>query len=216
LLKAEDQFVSTPETRPSLILRLPNHQDVQAWSEFTQIYEPLVYRLAKQMGMQHADAVEAQQEVMLHLAKVVDGWEPTTDGSFRGWLYRVARNVMLRHLERQQRHPRGSADTRPHAVLAETPEKDASGHYDLEFQRQAFTWAAARVRNEVNIATWQAFWLSFVDQKSVDEVATQLDMARGNVYVARSRVMKRLREEIERQVNNDWADFLCDQTEAKS
>ena len=155
--------MSTPETRPSLILRLPNHRDVQAWSEFTQIYEPLVYRLARQMGMQHADAAEAQQEVMLHLAKVVGGWKPTANGSFRGWLYRVARNVMLRQLERQKRHPRGSADSRLHAMLSETPAAEESGLYDLEFQRQAFAWAANRVRSEVNGPTWQAFWLTFVE-----------------------------------------------------
>ena len=92
--------MQAPETRPSLILRLRNLDDVQAWNEFTEIYEPLVFRLARKLGMQHAAALEAKQEVLLHLAKAIESWQPQTGGTFRGWLYRVARNVMLRHAER--------------------------------------------------------------------------------------------------------------------
>ena len=192
--------MSAPETRPSLILRLQNHQDVQAWSEFTQIYEPLVFRMARQLGMQHADAVEARQEVMLHLANVVERWEPKVGGSFRGWLHRVARNVMLRYLEKLNRHPRASADSRIHAILNELPGEEPTDIYDLEFQRQAFAWATQRVREQVGESTWQAFWQTFVEQKTADATAKQLGMSRGNVYVARSRVMKRLRDEVERQL----------------
>ena len=207
--------MSTPETRPSLILRLANHRDVVAWSEFTQIYEPCVYRMARRMGMQHADAVESQQEVMVHLAKVVDSWEPKEGGSFRGWLYQVARNVMLRQLDRQRGQVKGSADSRIQAVLSELPAKQATYFYDLEFQRQAFAWAAQRVRMEVNNTTWQAFWLTFVDQQPADQVAMQLGVTRGNVYVARSRVMKKLRDEVERQADTDWADFRADCAEVR-
>ena len=196
--------METPETRPSLILRLANHQDAQAWTEFRQIYEPLVYRLAIRMGWQHADAIEAQQEVMLHLAKVVGQWTPQTSGSFRGWLYRVARNVMLRFAETQDRFLQGSADSRVHAVLGATPSAEASGEYDLEFQRQAFAWACHVVRADVAEVTWRAFWETVVDQDTVEQVAERLSMSPGNIYVARSRVMKRLREIIERQMRLDW------------
>lgn len=202
--------MTVPETRPSLILRLPNHRDVEAWNEFTEIYEPLVYRLALKLGLQHDDAIEAQQEVMVHLAKVVGQWQPDVNGTFRGWLYRVARNVMLRFRERQARYLQGSADSavqqRIEAVVA-TQAYDEMTDYDIEFRKQAFAWASAHVRAEVGAQTWHAFWSTFIVGDSVQHTAEQLGMTKGNVYVARSRVLKRLRERIEKQMESDWKDY---------
>lgn len=196
----------SPDTRPSLILRLKNLRDVQAWTEFTAVYEPLVYRLATKLGMQHADADEAKQEVMLHLAKVVATWQPTEQGSFRGWLYRVARNVMLRYLEKNDRHVAGSGDSRHQDALAQIKDR-SEAEFDLEFQRQVFAWATRRIRAEVQPATWSAFWDTFVEQQPVEGVAEQLGMSVGNVYVARCRVMKRLREAVKRQMDRDEKDL---------
>lgn len=193
--------MQSPETRPSLILRLHNRQDVQAWSEFAEIYEPLVYRMARQIGMQDADALEAKQEVMLHLAKVVESWRPTEQGSFRGWLYRVARNVMLRELEKRSPIV-ATGDSREHQRLGQiASECESSTVFDIEFQRQVFAWAAARVREAVGPTTWRAFWLTYVEQEPVRTVAEQLGVTVGTVYVSRSRVMKRLREAVQRIVD---------------
>ena len=199
--------MESPDTRPSLILRLPNLQDVHAWTEFAEIYEPLVYRLARRLGMEEADALEAKQEVMLHLTQVVETWRPTPEGSFRGWLYRVARNVMLRHLHQRDKHVRGTGDTQLHAALQELPSAPTEADFDLEFQREAFAWAALRVREEVELVTWDAFYETYVGQRAVQDVATELGISPGNVYVARSRVMKRLRETVQRQVARDWQDW---------
>ena len=194
--------MQAPETRPSLILRLHNRQDVEAWTEFAQIYEPLVYRLARRLGMQDADALEAKQEVMLHLAKVVESWRPSPNGSFRGWLYRVARNVMVRQLER--RGPLvGSGDSREQQSLGQIADGCESSMFDIEFQRQVFAWASHQVRRAVEENTWQAFWRTFVEQQSISVVAAQLQLPPGSVYVARSRVMKKLRETVQRVVDRD-------------
>ena len=171
--------MQSPDTRPSLILRLKDLDDVQAWNEFVRLYEPVVYRLACRLGMQHADALEARQEVMLHLARVVDGWQQRPNGSFRGWLHRVARNVMLRHLERRRHDPRGTGDTRQHLELAQAQAPEITAEFDLELRREAFRWASQQVRNEVEPTTWQAFWQTFVEGASVTEVARQLGISRG-------------------------------------
>ena len=68
--------MTLPDTRASLILRLPDARDVEAWDEFVAIYEPLVYRLARKQGLQHADAQELVQEVLLAVSRSVDRWVP--------------------------------------------------------------------------------------------------------------------------------------------
>jgi RNA polymerase sigma-70 factor (ECF subfamily) len=197
---------ATPETRQTLILRLQDAGDARAWREFVEIYQPLVYRLARHFGMQHADALEATQEVMLHLTTVVSKWQPdAARGTFRGWLFRVARNVMCRFLEVRARQPAASGDSSHFRMLQQTvdPTDQEPSVFDNEFRRQVFAWAIRKVRDEFELQTWQAFWRSFVEQEPIAVVATSLDMSKGAVYVARSRVMKRLRQEVQARLADE-------------
>lgn len=100
----------SPATRHSLIIKLRNPADATAWTEFLAIYEPLVYRLARLKGLQHADANDLCQEVFQAVARSIHGWEPGR-GSFRGWLSRIARNLLINFLTRRQDQPRGSGST---------------------------------------------------------------------------------------------------------
>ncbi len=195
--------MNSPETQPSLILRLKDLGDVQAWNDFAQIYEPLIYRLACKLGLQHADAMEAKQEVMLRLTHVVESWEPRPGGSFRGWLYRVARNVMLRYIEQRRNDPRGTGDTREQLRLAELASPELSVEFDLQWKKQVFAWASQKVRNDVEPQTWAAFWKTHVEGASVPEVAREMGVSRGRIYVARSRCIKRLREAVEHSIDPD-------------
>src|SRR5262249_54659976 len=90
-----------PETRHSLLVRLCDRSDREAWDEFAAIYEPAVYRLARGKGFQHADALDLVQEVLWGVAKAIDRWSPDAErGRFRTWLFRVARNVTVNALVR--------------------------------------------------------------------------------------------------------------------
>lgn len=210
-------MADSPDTRPSLILRLRDPQDALAWSEFAEVYEPLVYRWARSMSMQDADAREATQEVMLRLARAVDMWKPDSQGSFRGWLYRVARNIMLRHLEGLRRHPKGSGDTAQVRMLHEMAASDeGSAVFDTEFRRHVFAWATQKIRPDFEPLTWDAFWSTFVEQQSISDVSEHLGCSKGAVYIARSRVMKRLRETVQRQLDQDWADIPQQDEEASA
>lgn len=189
-----------PKTRPSLLLRIRNTEDAGAWSEFVAIYEPLVYRLARKRGLQHADALELSQEVLLTVSKSINRWKlDPACGSFRGWLGRVTRNLIINLLIKQRRHPQAIGDTDFQRLLAEVaePAPDESAVFDLEYRRSLFRWAAAQVQGEYRPATWQAFWRTCVDGRAVRDVAQELELSVGAVYVARSRVMARLRACVE-------------------
>jgi len=195
-----------PETRQSLLLRLSDAQDHQAWTEFLAIYEPLIYRLATRNGFQDADARELTQEVLLAVAGAIDRWDPDPKrGSFRGWLFRIARNLMVNFLAKRRHRPQAIGDTDFNRLLNEQSanESDESRYFDHEYKRQTFHWAAEQIRPEFRENTWQAFWLTSVDGEAVQEVAAKLNMSVGSVYVSRSRVMARLRKEIER-IAEEW------------
>ena len=160
----------------------------------------MVLRLARRRGLQEADAHEVTQDVLLAVAGAIERWE--TDprrGSFRAWLGTIARNATVNFLIKQGRHPRGSGDSDVHEMLLEqpAPEGELSALFDVETKRQSFRWAAEQVRDEFREATWRAFWMTSVEDVSVIDVARDLKITVGSVYVARSRVMKRLREKVE-------------------
>jgi RNA polymerase sigma factor (sigma-70 family) len=191
-----------PETRPSLILRLRDPQDERAWAEFLEVYEPLIERLGRRKGLQNADVRELVQEVLVAVSSAVGRWEPSSGrGTFRGWLSTITRNLTINLLKREARHPRGSGDSDFQRLLEQQPDPNCgtTALFDLEYRRQVFQWAADRVRHEFQPSTWSAFWTTCVDGISVDAAADELDMSRGAVYVARSRVMNRLREVIEQR-----------------
>lgn len=190
---------SAPETRASLLLRL-SQADEAAWREFVELYEPLILGFARQRGLQEADARDLCQEVLRALPGAIARFDPQrTDGTFRGWLARIARNMIINQLQARQRHVAGTGDTALHQRLAEqpAPEGEESALFDLELQRRTFRWAAERVRASCAENTWLAFWRTAVEGQPAAAVASELSMSVGAVYIARSRVIARLREQVE-------------------
>ena len=191
-----------PATRRSLIVKLRDPADTEAWGEFVAIYEPLIYRLARRKGLQDADARDLCQEVFRTVAQAIGRWDlDPARGSFRGWLSRIARNLLVNFLTRRPYRLRGSGSTSVQDLLEAQPAADpsATALFEAEYRRRLFRWAAEDVRGEFAPTTWQAFWRSAVEGRPPADVARELGLSVGAVYIARSRVLARLRRRIEDQ-----------------
>lgn len=188
-----------PATRHSLLVRLYDPQDEQAWTEFLEIYEPLIYRLARRRGFQDADAADLSQEIFRSVAVAVERWRLNPDrGSFRAWLFLIARNSMINALKKKQRRPLATGDTQFRLLLESQPAPDdAAAMVETEYERDLFHWAAEQIRDEFRPSTWQAFWLTGVEGQTPQAAAKSVGLSVGAVYIARSRVMARLKEKIE-------------------
>jgi RNA polymerase sigma-70 factor (ECF subfamily) len=190
-----------PATRASLLLRLRDPKDAEAWRQFVQVYSAVVYGFARKRGLQDADAADLMQDVFRAVAATAGRLQyDRSRGSFRGWLFTVTRNKLYNFLTgRRRRREHGSGDSDARELLEAHPAPtDGAADWDQEYERRVFAWAAERVRGEFTEPTWQAFWLTAVDDVGAREAGGRLGLSPGAVYVAKSRVLARLREEIQR------------------
>jgi RNA polymerase sigma-70 factor (ECF subfamily) len=189
-----------PVTRASLLVRLRDGHDGEAWRDFVGTYGPVVYGFGRKRGLQDADAADLVQEVLRSVAGAVGrlDYDPRR-GTFRSWLYTVARNKLYTFLDSQRRHPRGSGDSGAQQRLEEQPDRelDLAAAWDEEYERRLSQRAMERVRGEFQPGTWQAFWMTAVEGRGAKDVGAALKLSPGAVYVAKSRVLARLKEEIE-------------------
>ena len=186
-------------TRLSLLIRLKDKADADAWSEFVEIYSPLVYSIARRCNLQDSDAAGLVQEVMTQVAQSIERFEYDPQiGKFRSWLYKIAKRTVSRSVKKQARQPKGTGDTAAIELLNEHSDgrDDLQDYWNREYRQHLIDWAAEQIRDQFQENTWRAFWMTSVEEKSNSEVAKELGMSVGSVYVAKSRVMKRLAERI--------------------
>src|SRR6266487_6823085 len=136
-------MTSSPHTRPSLLVRIRDAADREAWRQFVELYAPLVYRFARRRGLQDADAADLAQDVLHAVARSSGRLEyDPRRGTFRGWLFTVARNKLHTFLKRQQRLRRRTEDV----AVERLPEGPAAGGpdeaalWEQEYQQRLFDW----------------------------------------------------------------------------
>lgn len=190
-------MADVPSTRPSLLVRMRDAHDHEAWADFVRLYAPAVYRFARRKGLQDADAADLTQEVLRGVAGAIGGFDfDPRQGTFRGWLFTLAHRRLCDWLDHRQRRERGSGDSATLQRLHEQPGREEQAHWEQDLERETFARAAALIRPSLSETTWQAFWQTAVEGKSGKEVAAALGMTVGAVYLAKSRVMVRLKEQV--------------------
>jgi len=188
-----------PSTRASLVVRLRDRLDESAWREFVCLYAPVVYRFARRRGLQDADAADLTQEVLRSVSASVGLFDPGK-GLFRSWLFTLAHHRLYDWQQSRQRQAVGDQATVQ--FLNDVPAKDDEAFWETEYERQLFNLAADRIRPLLADSTWQAFQLTAVEGKSGQEAAAALGISVAAVYLAKGRVMMKLKKEIE-QLNSE-------------
>ena len=189
----------SPLTRASLLVQLRDGTNHAAWQEFAKLYGPVIYGFARKRGLQDADAADLMQDVMRSISHAIARLDyDRNQGTFRGWLFTITRNKIFNFFSARRIRPQGSGDTTTNRLLDTQPDtNDGADAWEMEYQRRLAALAMERVKGEFQENTWRSFWLTAVEGVAVAEVAQQTGLSPGAIYVAKSRVLARLKEEVE-------------------
>lgn len=188
-------------TRASLLVRLRDGSNHDAWHEFLKLYSPLIYGFLRNRGLQDADAADLLQEVLRSVSSSIHRLDyDHQKGGFRAWLFTITRNRLSTFLTSRRSQTQGSGDTGQHDLLTAHPEQVGAieEEWEREYQRQLAWQAMQAIQPEFENTTWQAFWMTAVEGLSAADVRDRIGLSTGAIYVARSRVLARLKVEVER------------------
>jgi RNA polymerase sigma-70 factor (ECF subfamily) len=186
---------SDDATRPSLLLRVRDPGDAVAWGVFAEIYGPIVYSYCRRSSLQETDASDVSQEVMIRVSHAIQRFEyDPARGGFRHWLGRITRNEIARFFQSKGRQPASLALSDRDANQAnETP---SESHWDEHFHTALLDAAIRRIEQLFEPSTWQAFQSVWIEDRTPEAASQILGIPVEKIYVAKSRVLKRLREEL--------------------
>jgi RNA polymerase sigma-70 factor (ECF subfamily) len=180
-------------------------RDREAWERLVGLYGPLVFRWCRQAGVSAADAPDVGQEVFKAVARKVNDFRRERAGdSFRGWIRTITRHKVIDHLRARQAEVPAAGGSEALTRLQQVPslEADESGSVsDAEEKKLLYRKAVELIRKEFEERTWQAFLRVVVEEQRPADVAAGLGMTVNAVYLARSRVLRRLRQEFEELVD---------------
>ena len=178
------------------LLERARTRDAEAWRRLVQLYTPLVHFWCRRSGVTPGDVEDVTQEVFAASAQALERFRRDRPGdTFRGWLHGITRNHVLTYLRRRQTHPEadGGSVALAHLQQMPAPEPDADETHELSALHRRLV---ETVRREFEERTWQAFWRTVIDDRDSAAVAAELAMTTANVRQARSRVLRRLKQEV--------------------
>ena len=193
-------------TRASLVIRLKDRADDEAWMEFVDMYGPMIFRFVRSRGLQDADAADLVQEVLRRVGGSIERLEYAKEkGGFRAWLFTITRNCLNTFLKKKKRTNPVGNDTAQYAMLNQVPNEteELTELWEREYQRQLMSKAIEIVKPNTEPKTWAAFEMTAMQELTAEQAGEKIGMSRGAVYVARSRVTAKLRAEVERLMDEE-------------
>ncbi len=174
--------------------------DPEAWRRLAALYGPVVYRWARQAGMQPDDAADVMQDVFQAVSQNIVRFDRQAgQGGFRGWLWTITRNKIRDHYRRLKGRAQAAGGTAALEQIHQLPERppELSSQDGVVERSSVRRRALELVRGDFEANTWQAFWRTTVESETPAEVAKDLGVSVWTVYKARARVLARLREELD-------------------
>jgi RNA polymerase sigma-70 factor, ECF subfamily len=186
---------TSPSTSLTLIKRL-RVLDPEAWQILSSLYGPLIYRWARQTGLQSQDAADVLQNVLMSVMRGIEQFSHEKPGaSFRGWLWTITRNAAYALVRRRGARQEASG-VEALAELPALPDRNegAADPTDADTFTALTHRALELVRQRVDSRTWEAFWQTTMADQSADDAAADLGMTATAVRQAKFRVLCRLRD----------------------
>jgi RNA polymerase sigma factor (sigma-70 family) len=184
-------------THPSLLLRVRDARNHHAWNEFVDVYGPVIFNYCRLRQLQECDASDVAQEVLLRLSSALREFEYKPElGRFRDWLGVVTHRELLKFWNRRGRSRSLTVSLAVTQNETSTTEVLDDSLWNAHFHSELLQAALVRIRSEFTEQTWEAFQLAWLEDQSPIQVAERLQIGIEKVYVAKSRALKRLREEV--------------------
>jgi len=185
------------DTSASLLDRLQEAGNPQAWQCLVDVYQPMIRRWLGKYQLREADVDDIMQEVLSVLIRRMPEFQRQRTGSFRRWLRTITVNCLRDYAKRHFKHPAATGGSE-FAALVEQLADDSSGQsqmWEQEHQQHLIDWLLETIRPEFQEATWQAFRGVAIEGKSAKVVAAEQGITTNAVFIAKSRVLSRLRQE---------------------
>lgn len=182
------------------LLERARAQDPDAWQRLSRIYGPLVYRWARQAGLQAHDASGLAQEAFGVVTTRPNHFRrDDPEDSFRGWLWGIASNKLKEHFRGRAADPQAYGGTDAHVQfndLPDGPPEESQAAELLDTSSSLIHRAIGLIRAEFEEKTWQAFWRTAIDEQKAPDVAKELEMTSAAIRQAKCRVLRRLKQEM--------------------
>jgi RNA polymerase sigma-70 factor (ECF subfamily) len=189
-------------TLPSTLLVQLRSQEPEAWARLTHLFGPLAYGWCRRAGLAPADAADVTQEIFRSVATGLPRFRRDRPGdTFRGWLVTIARSRIRDFFRRTAQQPHGQGGSEFNRLIQNLPDPEAESDPDFaqaaDAERRVLLHRTLElVQAEFENRTWAAFWRTTVDGESPEDIAAELGVSLNAVYKAKSRVLRRLREEL--------------------
>ena len=181
-------------TSISLLQRLRQPNQDAAWQRFVELYAPLIYHWSRSQGLNSIDASDLVQEVLATLVTKLPEFEYDPTQRFRGWLRTVTVNKARDFQRRQATRPSTDADQ----AIEQVAVADTADLFDeAEYRSFLVKRAMELMQTEFEQQTWQACWKHVAEGRRAADVAGELGITANAVHIAKCRVMRRLREELD-------------------
>jgi RNA polymerase sigma-70 factor (ECF subfamily) len=189
--RAEVDSVTT--TSPTLLDRLRRSSAGEAWERFVELYTPLLLAWCRRIGVTDTDAADLTQAVFLTLYQRLPDFQYDADRSFRAWLKTILLNAW-RNQVRQRASQRGDRAVTPDDIPDTDPRLELD---EAEYRAHLVRRAMALMRERFEPSTWRACWEFVVEERPADDVARELGLTPNAVYLAKARVLRQLRHELQ-------------------
>lgn len=186
------------DTSASLLDRLRKSPDGESWERMVELYSPLIRNWLRRSSVPEQDADDLVQEVLTIVVRRIGDFqrEPRT-GAFRRWLKTITVNCLRNFWRKKKSQPQGAGSEAGQQMLdqLDDPDSELSRLWDHEHDRHVTQRLLEIIRHQFEPKTWQAFQRVAVDGLPAQQVATELKLTVNAVFIAKSRVLNRLRQE---------------------